>query len=308
MPLPLLLAGISAGANLLGGAVNAFSQSATNRSQQRFSREIYARQRADALSDWQMQNAYNDPSAQMARLKMAGLNPNLVYGNGATTESAPMRSSTFGGYSPKAPELPVGDALGSGVAAYQDARLKQAQIDNLSVRNENLAEDTRLKAARGSTELVMQALNALRSKGQVLSNEGRSIANAKAGSLLASQLEAASLSLRQQKASLLKSGAEIDYLTGKNRREEAINASDLISRRLLQSKTAVETRQLEQGLQNMMRDGALKDLELELKRSGATWSDPLWQRNLFRLWDKYMKPLSGSPIDRFGGFLQKSLF
>ncbi len=29
---------------------------------------------------WNMQNAYNDPSAQMARLKQAGLNPNLIYG------------------------------------------------------------------------------------------------------------------------------------------------------------------------------------------------------------------------------------
>ena len=37
------------------------------------------------LQMWHMQNAYNDPSQQMARLKAAGLNPNLVYGKGATT-------------------------------------------------------------------------------------------------------------------------------------------------------------------------------------------------------------------------------
>lgn len=34
---------------------------------------------------WNIQNAYNDPSAQMQRLRNAGLNPNLVYGKGATT-------------------------------------------------------------------------------------------------------------------------------------------------------------------------------------------------------------------------------
>ena len=33
---------------------------------------------------WQMQNKYNDPSQQMARLKKAGLNPALIYGSGAT--------------------------------------------------------------------------------------------------------------------------------------------------------------------------------------------------------------------------------
>ena len=33
---------------------------------------------------WQMQNKYNDPTQQMARLKKAGLNPALIYGSGAT--------------------------------------------------------------------------------------------------------------------------------------------------------------------------------------------------------------------------------
>lgn len=37
-----------------------------------------------------MQNAYNDPSAQMERLKNAGLNPNLVYGNGADAQAGPI--------------------------------------------------------------------------------------------------------------------------------------------------------------------------------------------------------------------------
>lgn len=42
---------------------------------------------------WNQQNLYNDPSNQMARLKKAGLNPNLVYGSGgATTQSAPAPS------------------------------------------------------------------------------------------------------------------------------------------------------------------------------------------------------------------------
>lgn len=34
------------------------------------------------LAMWNLQNEYNDPSAQMARLKAAGLNPNLMYGKG----------------------------------------------------------------------------------------------------------------------------------------------------------------------------------------------------------------------------------
>ncbi len=45
------------------------------------------------LQMWNLQNAYNDPSAQMERLEKAGLNPNLVYGggnvSGNTSGSAP---------------------------------------------------------------------------------------------------------------------------------------------------------------------------------------------------------------------------
>lgn len=37
------------------------------------------------LSMWNLQNSYNDPSAQMERLQAAGLNPNLVYGGGNVT-------------------------------------------------------------------------------------------------------------------------------------------------------------------------------------------------------------------------------
>lgn len=39
------------------------------------------------LAKWQLENAYNSPSAQMQRLKDAGLNPNLMYGNGSTAST-----------------------------------------------------------------------------------------------------------------------------------------------------------------------------------------------------------------------------
>lgn len=40
------------------------------------------------LQQWNRENEYNSPLEQMKRLEAAGLNPNLVYGNGATTLSA----------------------------------------------------------------------------------------------------------------------------------------------------------------------------------------------------------------------------
>lgn len=45
--------------------------------------EMYELQRKNNIEFWNMQNAYNHPKMQMARLKEAGLNPLLVYGHGS---------------------------------------------------------------------------------------------------------------------------------------------------------------------------------------------------------------------------------
>jgi hypothetical protein len=49
------------------------------------------RNRQNALDDWNRQNEYNSPAAQMQRYKDAGLSPNLIYGQ--TNTAAPIRST-----------------------------------------------------------------------------------------------------------------------------------------------------------------------------------------------------------------------
>lgn len=43
---------------------------------------------------WREANEYNSPRAQMDRLKAAGLNPNLVYGNGSAVNTAPTQKTS----------------------------------------------------------------------------------------------------------------------------------------------------------------------------------------------------------------------
>jgi len=62
------------------------SQLLTNRAQKKTNLEIYDRQRQDALADWNRQNQYNSPEAQMVRFKDAGLNPHLIYGQMTTAQ------------------------------------------------------------------------------------------------------------------------------------------------------------------------------------------------------------------------------
>jgi hypothetical protein len=95
MPLPAFLAlagkaiGTAFSAKNIGAtlsAANAGAQLLTNRAQKKSNLEMYDRQRADALADWNRQNQYNSPEAQMSRFKEAGLNPHLIYGQMTTAQ------------------------------------------------------------------------------------------------------------------------------------------------------------------------------------------------------------------------------
>lgn len=77
---------------------------------------------------WQMQNAYNDPAQQMSRLKKAGLNPNLIYGqsvSGATGQAGAVAPSKAAPYS-----MDIGSAANTGISAYQ----AQAQVNNTNMK------------------------------------------------------------------------------------------------------------------------------------------------------------------------------
>lgn len=87
----------------------------------------------------QDERAYNHPKAQMARLEEAGLNPNLIYGNGAGS----LTSRTVSATPVQAPKVNYKfDALGA-LSMYQNLKLGQEQIDQVKastqhVLNQNL--------------------------------------------------------------------------------------------------------------------------------------------------------------------------
>lgn len=81
---------------------------------------------ADAknIEFWKMQNQYNTPSAQMQRLKDAGLNPNLIYG------SSPAGASGSAGSI--APSKPAPYAIKDPSQTIAQMQLLKAQEDNLN--------------------------------------------------------------------------------------------------------------------------------------------------------------------------------
>jgi len=85
------------------------------------------------VEQWNLANEYNSPSAQMQRMKDAGLNPAMMYGSsGGTTPAAtlPKYSVTRPDYSQqKSMGGAVGLGLGGMLSQYNDLRMQSAQRD-----------------------------------------------------------------------------------------------------------------------------------------------------------------------------------
>lgn len=139
---------------VLGAIGGAVVQGIQNRQNFKRSMQMYNVQRQDALADWNMQNQYNSPEAQMRRLREAGLNPNLVYGNGAdaTSSSMPRQSNI----APAQVDLSqIGGAVNNYMniaQAQQDMVFKNQQVDNLKEQNELLKVTKMLKQNQIITE------------------------------------------------------------------------------------------------------------------------------------------------------------
>lgn len=136
-------AAVAAGASLLGQGVSAYSTGKMNKRAEKFSREMYSKQRADALSDWHMQNAYNDPSSQMQRMRDAGLNPNLMYGQGTVgNASGDPRGANVTQPKFDAPQFDFGTVVQQAMATRQlQANIARTEAETERIQSQTYSSD-----------------------------------------------------------------------------------------------------------------------------------------------------------------------
>lgn len=81
--------GTNADSNFLGGLLNTglgtIGSYLTSQEQLKQQERLQDKAFNQSVEMWNMQNAYNTPAAQMERYRAAGLNPNLIYGNGVSS-------------------------------------------------------------------------------------------------------------------------------------------------------------------------------------------------------------------------------
>jgi len=102
---------------------------------------------------WNMLNEYNSPKSQMERYQQAGLNPNLIYGQGSPGNASsapqyhvPQQSFAFN------PAQQIMEAI----PMYQSFQARSAQIDNVKAQTENIRSRTVNESLRGQLMDIQQ--------------------------------------------------------------------------------------------------------------------------------------------------------
>lgn len=234
--------------------------------------KLYEKQRQDNLADYTMQNDYNSPTSQMSRLRAGGLNPMLAYGS-VNNMSAPVKSTDTKPNTPTDYGL-IGSELTKGLGAYQDYNLKKQQTDNLKSQNTVLAQEAILKAsqvAESNMRMAKMGVDISRSKFDLTQTQRLADTNAQAAA-----------------ENVRKTQAETQMILDNNQRAAVAQSSSLMeaAERIRNLKTTNTQQQVQ--IDNLLKDGILKDLDIQLKRQGLNPGDPLWQRKAVELFNRFL--------------------
>lgn len=137
---------LNAGSSLIGSIAGSIGQNRNiakqikaqqeeNQKNREYNLMLARQQNQWNLEQWQRQNDYNSPTSQMARLRQAGLNPDLMYGQGTTGNSVSSPAMTSG-----APSEPndmsamlsrrsFGQTMQQILNQEQQRRMNEAQIE-----------------------------------------------------------------------------------------------------------------------------------------------------------------------------------
>lgn len=226
MPFPILGA-LGAAGSLAGSIIGGINQRKANK-------RAYDQQ----LELWRMNNQYNHPSAQMQRLREAGLNPNLVYGQGA-------RGATGQATAPSTPPVGATPTPSNPITAFQNIQNSSLQTDNLRAQNTLL----RNKNVLDTMDMALKQED-LKKKGTY---------NSRYAQLL--DLKVLEAQNQERMSSIKASFSERDWYLYRNNQQ--IFNSAILSAQQIKN----------QNLTNAQKLGQLRDLEIDIKNSIRNFKD-----------------------------------
>lgn len=242
-----------AASSIIGSGINFLSNNATNRSNDKLARY----QNDWNLAQWKRENEYNLPINQVQRLREAGLNPNLVYGGGATTLSASSPKAERATMRPYTGWNLGGDSFVNAELGYQrlqkDNELADSQIQ---VNNQQKLESAQRIAESAARKAGMDFDLGLKKD------------------LRKTQLDTALENLNQVRNS--------NALSQKQQRMMDLEI-DLMP--LKKTMTQKQIKQLDLSISKLSVETDLMKFERDLNKLGLTKSDSRFWRILSKAWD-----------------------
>ena len=119
----------------IGAIGNFFTGGASARKQYQYQSKLMDKQNQQQIDFWKMNNEYNTPFNQRARLEQAGLNPDLMYGGSGNMYQSQMPGAASG----SAPNVDYG-SFSDNLRFAMQAQVMDAQVSKIEQENQLLAE------------------------------------------------------------------------------------------------------------------------------------------------------------------------
>lgn len=129
-------------ASAIGAVGNFFTGGMSARKQYKYQSKLMDKQNQQQIDFWKMNNEYNTPFAQRARLEQAGLNPDLMYGGSGSVTPSQMPGAAAG----SAPNVDYG-SFSDNLRFAMQAQVMDAQVSKIEHENQLLAEQALSQAS-----------------------------------------------------------------------------------------------------------------------------------------------------------------
>lgn len=257
---------------------NIDNTNAANEAQRRWEREQMDYENKINKEWWDMQNAYNSPAAQVARMREAGLNPALLYGSAPSNTASELSSASGGAARNAIPDLtaphydqiPIGSLGGALLQASQFAlqkKLNDAQVEKLVADTAKTwaSVPTDIPAAR---DLVDRGLKSAQFK---LEQEGN--------------VESARYNLYQQQSA--NNPRKFDD-------EHALNVAE-IARKIADTEYyGLRKKLVDSQLRSADMQRVLMGIEIDLRNKGVNPNDPGWYKDVKKVIEPLLQKWAGS--------------
>ena len=156
------------------------AQKQENQATREWNLMLAEKQNAWNQQQWNLQNAYNSPTAQMERMRQAGLNPDMMYGGGVggnTSSSSPEMTSGGSGspmdWSALGSKRTIGDAILQAVQIDQaKANVEKTEAETAVTKSDAKVRDEQneygLETSKLNNEALKERLYHLEQQSQLL--------------------------------------------------------------------------------------------------------------------------------------------